>query len=405
VGVAQILVLEAVGVLILAAFTDGSWLLASAMTLGLLLATALFSRLDGRWLTEIALLWWELRRRAAAAARRTPAESTPSVPHALAPDLTSQNTVGSDGAPVGVGSDGAGWFASIMVAPPRTPPQGQAYDEDPFFVSLPLDAMTKVMAGADLPGWTLQVVVHNGTAPGAHLGTPPLCTQSYTELARSVGVSAATSRYTWVVARLDARRLAEAGLSAAEATRDAPGMLVALVRKLCRVLHQAGLTFHVLDAAGVVDALNRSLSPESKPGPAPEKEPKPESEEESGAGRVRTGLRRSPREEWTAWYSPTLAHVSFWLRNWPAPRRFGAFVDRLADTKAVQTSVALMCEPGRHGLDLRCLIRITARPAEAGVACAELQEAASAVGVRLLRLDGEHGPAAFASAPSGGGSG
>jgi type VII secretion protein EccE len=387
VGIVRVVVAEAVLVLVLVTLVDSSWMLVTALEASLLLVVALFVRRGGRWLSDFVALRRDLRRRASAARSggAGPGGGTPSALGALLPDLASENTVGSDGVPVGVAGDGAGWFATIMVTPPRTPP-GDGHPP-----AVPLDAMTKAMADADLPGWVLQVVTHSRPAPGADLDTPPPCTQSYRELARSVGASAAPAQDIWVVARIDARRLAETGRSAAEASRDAPGMLAALVRRLCRVIRQAGLTSQVLDADGVVEALSRSLDP----GPGSEPAPAP----------VTSGSRRQPREEWAAWYSPRLAHVSFWLRGWPAPEHFGAFASQLTSTAAVLTSVALVSEPGRRGLDVRCLVRVAARPAAVSKACAELRSVADGMGARLFRLDGEQGPAAYASAPSGGGTG
>jgi hypothetical protein len=69
------------------------------------------------------------------------------------------------------------------------------------------------------------------------------------------------------------------------------------------------------------------------------------------------------------------------------------------------TSIALVLarEDEEGPVDLRCLVRIAAPPAALTQVGRSLVRAAQQAGGGLFPMDGEQGPAAYASAPTGGG--
>jgi hypothetical protein len=114
------------------------------------------------------------------------------------------------------------------------------------------------------------------------------------------------------------------------------------------------------------------------------------------------------REEWTRWHSARLTHRTFWLKTWPSSATtIGALFDWAAATPAAQTSVALILEPsGDDDVAVRALIRLAARPGDNFTALENaLLSGVKGAGGELQPLDGEQGPAAYATAPTGGGAG
>jgi hypothetical protein len=109
-------------------------------------------------------------------------------------------------------------------------------------------------------------------------------------------------------------------------------------------------------------------------------------------------------ESWTGWVSPRLAHRTYWVRSWPPLARASALLQTLSATPGAVTNVALILVPEDETVDLRCLARVAAPAAALPEICRSLVGRAKQAGARLLPLDGEHGPAAYASAPTGGGS-
>jgi hypothetical protein len=59
-------------------------------------------------------------------------------------------------------------------------------------------------------------------------------------------------------------------------------------------------------------------------------------------------------------------------------------------------------DPG-DTVDLRCVVRVAAPPKELAGVVQAVEKGARLAGARLFPLDGEQGPAAYASAPTGGG--
>jgi type VII secretion protein EccE len=267
-----------------------------------------------------------------------------------------------------VARDGAGWFAVAELGP-VTPMRDEA-------VPAPaLDVLVEALADTGQPGAVLQLVTHTVPAPSAELDPARPAARSYHELLHRYGTPVPADRCAWVAVRLDARTLAEAGATDAA---QAPEVVAALLRRIGKALRRKGIVAEPLDAAGLTRALCRSC--DLGDGPAP------------------------PPETWRTWHSDRLAHRAYWLKDWPAPHDAPALWQRIAATPAAFTSLALVLAPEGDGTDVRCLVRVAARPAALARACAALTRTVGSVpGARLFALDGEQGPAAYASAPTGGG--
>ncbi len=395
--------------------------LAGVAALGVL-AVAL-GRRRGRWWLEHLVIARSHRRRRAAAPD-TGAGPALGALRTLAPGLAVHDVSAPDGARVGVARDQTGWYAVVALAP--TAPV------HPEAAPIPVDAVVGVLAETDQPGVVLQIVTHTVPAPGleAHPSAP--AGASYRQLLGAFGPPAVPAhRETWVAVRVDAHDLAEAVLdttagpvtaagpataasfanaaSSANATGLAPApapatatgpatdrdaaagldaaaaLTASLSRRVATSLRRLGIDCRVLDSTGLLDALARScdLEPSALDDP------------------------RRVREEWTHWHSARLAHRTYWLRQWPpTAARLAPLLDWLATTPAALTTVSLTLVPGeRDEVSLRGLVRLAAPADELTPLCTLVADGVRQAGGEVFPLDGEHGPAAYATAPTGGGAG
>jgi type VII secretion protein EccE len=381
VSVAQLVLLELALVAGLVMLRHRTPFLVAGIVLGVLILVLTFGRRRGRWWAEYVVLRRQYRRRRRSA--HPPATDRRLTQlHDLAPDLTVQTVEGADDVRVGVGADGAGWFAIVAVVASDGVRGGVG--------AVPLGVLAKAAKDAEQPGATVQVVTHTMPAPATRGDGPP-CDESYGELLAPVGGVAPADQITWVAVRLDARTMAAATLTATtqlgpNVDREATARLATLARRVAKALRRARCTVQILDADGLLDALARSVDLERT------------------EGRSRDGQ----REDWSTWRSDTLVHACFWLRTWPQPDDAGPLLDQLALTSPAFTSVAVSVRPaGRAAADasteIRGLIRVAAAPEALAASCAGLTEVARGGGARLFRLDGEQAPAVYASAPTGGG--
>jgi type VII secretion protein EccE len=232
---------------------------------------------------------------------------------------------------------------------------------------------------------SLQVVWHTVPAPGLAIDAGAPAGQSYRQLlGQSGSAPIPLDRSTWITVRVDAKALAEAGADETTDVDRAPLLVVTLVRRVAKALRRVGLHYQILNAEGLLAALARSCDLE----PAPE-----------------TGQPTLPKEDWAVWHSSSLAHRSFWLRRWPPLGDAGALLAWLTSVPAALTSVSLVLAPDadEDTVDLRCLVRLAAPPEVLAPACRTLVRGVEKARGDLFPLDGEQGPAVYASAPTGGG--
>lgn len=376
VHIIQLLLVQAAVVAVLAALTQGVLAMAAATIGGAVLLVVTLGRWRGRWWLERWLMRWQYQRRRLARPPPYPADVRLAALQVLAPGLTVNEEPVADGSQVGVARDDAGWFAVAAVSPGTTTGEGPG-------AGLPVAALAAALAEASQPGAVLQLVWH--TVPAPSLDTDPKAPvgQSYHQLLAGFGGRPVPmDQATWVAVRLDARSLAEAGADRTD-LEPAPAVVAALLRGVAKPLRRAGIGYQVLDAAGLVAALARScgLEPAAAAGPPP-----------------------APQEEWTRWLAGGLAHRSYWIRSWPRIDHAASLLDRLAIASLATTNVALVLAPAEHGLfDMRCVVRVAAPASVLGHACQVMTGTAGQLRAELFALDGEQGPAVYASAPTGGG--
>jgi type VII secretion protein EccE len=374
VHVLQLIALETVVVLVVFVLRNSMWMLVAGVAGAVVITVVTFGRIRGRWWVERVALRSDYRRRRTTA-RLLDDDRRLAAIQDLAPDLTVHTVEAAGGEQIGVARDGAGWFAIVAVMAP----EGIRGESG---LAVPLQALIRSLADADQPGTVLQVVTHTMPAPANVLDGDQLCQASYRELMDPLSYPVAVDQVVWAVVRIDAQAVAEASVHEPDVLDEVPKVLTALVRRVGKTLKRAGLSFQILDGDGVLDALVRSLDLEPR-----------------AAGQE--GI--APVEEWRRWRSARLAHASYWLKHWPSPETGGELVARLSTVSAAMTSVALTLSPGRDGTDIRCLARVADRPEALAAACDALGKTAADAGGRLFRLDGEHAPGAYATAPTGGG--
>lgn len=362
VGVSRLLVFQAIQVGLFVVLVQGIWAAVLGGLVGLLAIVVTFGRWRGRWLTETAGLWLRFRaRRGTVASQRS--DPRLATLNELVPDLMVEDVPGG-GAGVdtlGMGSDGAGWFAVVAVEP------GEAGVDPP----VPMPALNRIAADAGVAGVVMQVVSQASPAVGEPVNG---------------GAVPGTGRHRqlWVAVRLDADALARSSVDNPDEIVDVPVFLAELVRRVRRALRRRGLGSRALDADALIDALIYSC-------------------DLSGTHPGAPG--RQIREEWQAWHSPRLAHRCFWLRTWPDPDQGTTLLARLVELPQALVSVALLLEPRYEAneADLRCLVRVATAPERLPAVCESVEQMAVGLGGRLAPLDGEHALAVYSSAPSGGG--
>lgn len=377
VHVLQLVLAEAAVLGLLAVLQQGILVLIAVAVVGLTLVTLTLGRQDGRWWVEHRLLTYHFRRRSRRAPGGRPADSRLAVLRSLAPRLSVEDVHVSDDSLVGVARDDAGWFAVAEITPKAPMADGPGE-------SVPLDVLVAALAEAEQPGAVLQVVTHTVVAPSLDLKPALPVAYSYRELLQRFGpVQIPVDRVTWLAVRLDAQSLAEVGADNAE---HAPTVVAALLRRVAKTLRRTGVGVRVLDRDGLFGALERScdLQRNDDSSPVPQ-----------------------PREEWAAWHSGGLAHRSYWLREWPSVTEARALLDWLATAPASQTSVAFVLAPSAEAggsiTDLRCLVRVASPAGQLDAVCEAVDRGAQLAHAQLFPLDGEQGPATYASAPTGGG--
>jgi len=361
------MIVEAVAVGLLALIHRGPVTVTVGLVVAAVLTVATLSRRQGRWWFERCTMSWQFRRRNAARPVGPLADRRLAAMQFLAPGLTVDDVEAPDGSNVGVAIDDAGWYAVAAI-------NTGAAMYDAGHPQVPLERLVSALADPEQSGRAVvQLVTHTVPVPesGGAAG------DSYRSLLRRHG-PVPVDRATWLTVRLDARALAEMG---AEQPEQAPAMVASLLRNLVKTLRRAGVAANALDRDGLLAALARSC-------------------DLAAPGDV---VPADPHEEWDAWYSGRLVHRTYWVRDWPPLAQAGPLLDALAAVPGALTSVAVVLAPDGDKVDIRCLARVAATPNRVPAVSAAVGERAHAAGARLLALNGEQGPAAYATAPTGGG--
>lgn len=340
----------------------------------LLLLVPTFLRGGGVWLYQAI----PMRRRLTG--RRRQAGLSKEALHGIAPDLGIVGIVERD-TDIGIGHDDGGWFAALSMG-----------GVDGVTEPVPLDRLARLFTESGVPVSAIQVVGH--TVPiglVGHDGSP--ASMSYQELL--AGLPAVVHHTSWLAVRMNTEDAMDA---AADRGGDVEGVHKALavtVSRVGKLLRNAGVENRVLDAEGLRDTLRESLGL---------------SRTDIPAGQIRCG------ESWSQWQGDGLQHVTYRVVRWPTDEAtLRHLIDVLAAVPAVFNTASVILRPGvveardpdgrptGHRVEVECLIRITGDAQTSAAGQARVRGAAESLGAKLERLDGEHGPAAYASAPTGGG--
>jgi type VII secretion protein EccE len=338
---------------------------------GLLLLVVTAPRRGRSWFDRRAIAREYRRRRFGQPAERAPDPRLATL-HWLAPGLEVHNVGPDDSARVGMATDAAGCYGVIAIGADGT----MRGDAQP---ALPLELLSRVLDPTDQAGAVLQVVTQVVAAPTQELEARQPAPTSYSELARlAAGVPAV--RTMWLAARLQATSWEEPGLASAYDPEHAPALLGNLMRRISRSLRQAGVAHRVLNADELLDTLLHACDLDAA-----------------------DGAENPPSETWTGWQTKRAAHAAFWIREWPPLGQTTQLLESLSAGHGLSSTVSLVLARNGGDLSLRGLVQVAAAHDGLGAACEAVTGTARAAGARLFRLDGEHGPAVYASAPTGGG--
>jgi type VII secretion protein EccE len=319
---------------------------------------------------------WRARAIAArAAASPRPALAAPpdrSLLTVLAPDLTIQS-FDDQGSPLGVGTDSLGWFGAIEVLGH----DGLSHSRPDV---LPLGPLARLVSTGSLPASTVQLVIRQA-AGFADTGdsSDTVYSRSYRELLRTL--SAPAGRRIWIAVRLDPRDGAAAGHGG-----DVTGVRRALSAGVARVgvgLEAVNLRYRVLNGPALRSALGSGCDSEPS-----------------------TPDQMIIREKWSQLQHGGLAHVAFAVREWPALPR-PDLLECLAAVpmaRSVNTAVVLRPDRRRAGeprIATRTLVRVSTVLASMSSCVEQLLTLAGGLGLRLVRLNGEHAAGVYATIPTG----
>ncbi|THV42429.1 type VII secretion protein EccE [Glycomyces buryatensis] len=321
---------------------------------------------------------WPLKSRLRRRVRALDPEQLTEVLHRIAPDLGITGVEDRD-ENVGIGHDNGGWFSVIEIG-----------STDGVTKAIPLERLERLFDETSVPVTAVQLVGHT-TPVGLAAYDNSAAARSYREL---LGDSPAVVHHkAWLAVRLGAR-------DAREATTDRGGevdgvykALASTAQRISKLLGNVGVPNRILDAESVREAVSQSLGVAFAPVP---------------------GERTA--EDWTHWYADGLRHVSFRITKWPTDaNNLYRTVDALSGVPAAFVTVSTLVTAGTSGkvnpdgrvtgrqLAVDSVVRLALDQTAWESAQNQLLNVADQLGVRLQRLDGEHGPAAYASAPTGGG--
>ncbi len=280
----------------------------------------------------------------------------------LATDL-SFTTITDRGTAIGVGRDELGWFAAVAI----TAPSGK--------VVLRLDWLTRLLSDFTVPVSTLHLVTRQVPLAGP-LDARTDCAMSYRELLGATQVPA--NREIWLAVRLAPADAAAASAGRGGGVEGVHRALAAAVARIGTALTAAEVNYAVLDAVG----LQRILA-------------------------IACGLLRPApvAERWAGWHAVGFVHVGFAVRSWPADPPAGLLAELAQVPAAATAHTAIVLQP-RQGTAggrpvMRTLLRVTAPPELIGECVRQALANARRLRVRLVRLDGEHAAAVWATAPTG----
>ncbi|RZS90377.1 type VII secretion protein EccE [Motilibacter rhizosphaerae] len=385
VHVAQLVAVELAVVAVLVATAAERWVGLVLLVPALAVVALAVVRVRRRWLFEVLAASTALRRRTRRSSP-TPRDTRLAPLGTLLAPFEAQELLDRSGARVGLVFDGSGWTSVLRLDPP-----GVLAEPGP---ELPWELLAGVLDDEEQRVRTVQVVSATVPAPAARFAVAEdPAAFSYAELLAAAGGDLPAHRSTWVALRLDPSACPGAVARRGGGAEGAQRALLGATAQLVARLQAAGLVPVLLDAPAAVAAVLEAAGVETAvrdPG-APAGE---------GPADADPGLLRPepPREGWSAVEAGGLSSVSWAVARWT--RRSASPLAGLALPRAalVCSSVAVERDRART-LRVQAHLRVTSPAARVVGACEELEAAAAALGVRLVRLDGAHGPGLLATLP------
>ncbi|WP_199039481.1 type VII secretion protein EccE [Glycomyces salinus] len=372
--VVQLIAVEIALTIALACMAFPLPIMAAGGGVALIIVVIAFWRKGDYWWYQTVPLRSRLRRRV----RSLDPEQLTEVLHRIAPDLGITGVEDRD-ENVGIGHDNSGWFSVIEIG-----------STDEGTKAVPLERLERLFDETSVPVTAVQLVGHT-TPVGLAAYDDSAAARSYRELLGQY--PAVVHHKAWLAVRLGARDAREA---TAERGGEVDGVYKALAstsQRVSKLLGNVGVPNRILDAEGVREGVQQSLGVAFAPVP---------------------GERTA--EEWNHWYADGLRHVSYRIVKWPSDAEaLHRTVDALSGIPAAFVTVSIVVTAGTSGkvnpdgrvtgrqLAVDAVVRLALDQTAWESAQNQLLNVADQLGVRLQRLDGEHGPAAYASAPTGGG--
>ncbi|GAA4807635.1 type VII secretion protein EccE [Streptomyces ziwulingensis] len=386
----QLILVELAAAVVLAAWVaDVSWLLAPAGAVAALLLLLAVLRRGSRPLPE----WYEttraLRRRRREAKDPVPPGTDPMLAAAVEcdPALRTYPFVSRDNRSIGMIGDGTFLTAVLFVQPGDQPLRPEAAGRQ-----LPLRLIQDTLEVDGIRLASAQVVQHTQPAPAPHLPPQSLAARSYGPLQAQSGAPAL--RLTWVALKLDPELSSEAVQARGDGVPGAQRALLRVADQLASRLAGAGFQATILDETELVQALATSacLNPRANA-------------QHSQEGRA---PQRRTVESVRNWRVDDRYHTTYWVSRWPQLGSGGValpeLVTRFTSLPVLATTFSMtLSRAGKRGVCLTGHVRVTARgDSELAEVGRELERAASAAKVGLVRLDREQVPGALATLPLGG---
>jgi type VII secretion protein EccE len=387
----QLVLLEVAAALLLIAWVVDALLLVPAATLAVGLVLLALVRRHRRpvpeWLATAMALRGRKRR---AEGVRVPAGTDPGFAPAVEcdPSLRTYAYIPAQGERRSVGMVGDGTFLTAVL-------QVQATDTPlrPARIARPLP-LDLLHAGLDVDGIRLesvQVVQHTQPAPAPHLPEHAVAARSYAALQAQSGAPAV--RLTWVAVKLDPELCPEAVRARGGGLVGAQRSLLRAAEQLANRLAGAGFKARVLSEGELIAAVATSACVNPRANAHAERQDAPA---------------RRTAETARAWRCDDRWHSTYWIGRWP-PLGSGAtpapnLVALLTSMPALASTFSLTMTRGTGDApSLAGYVRLTGRSdSELVKARRQLERAARAVKVDLVRLDGEQLPAVLATLPLGG---
>ncbi|MEU6147602.1 type VII secretion protein EccE [Streptomyces sp. NPDC047081] len=386
----QLILVELAAAVMLAAWAaDTSWLLAPAGGVAALLLLLAVLRRGRRPLPE----WYETTRALRQRRRDAKLPVPPGTDAMLAPvvecdpALRTYGFVSRDNRSIGMIGDGTFLTAVLFVQPADEPLRPAAAGRQ-----LPLRLVQDALEVDGIRLASAQVVQHTQPAPAPHLPQQSLAARSYGPLQAQVGSPAL--RLTWVALKLDPELCPEAVQARGDGVPGAQKALLRVADQLTSRLAGAGFKATILDETELVQALATSSC----------LNPRASQQHSAQDGRTQ----RRTVEAVKTWRVDDRWHTTYWVSRWPQLGSGGVqlpeLVTRLTSLPVLATTFSMtLSKAGNRGVSLTGHIRVTARgDSELGQVGRELERAAGAAKVGLVRLDREQVPGALATLPLGG---